>query len=119
MRGGAPGRRSASISTERLLVLAVVPVGGMITIVVQTLVRNMAGAQKDLYLGWTLALGRFVSTVIAIVVGAISDHSRGRWETPSVHHSGDGAVYTRAALACQRPLNPGPHGLTSASYSSG
>ncbi len=51
---------------------------GMITIVVQTLVENMAGAKKDLWLGWTLALGALISTVVVIVVGAVSDHARWR-----------------------------------------
>lgn len=49
---------------------------GMITIVIQTLVKDMAGEQKDLYLGWTLAIGAFISTVVVIVVGAMSDRSR-------------------------------------------
>lgn len=51
---------------------------GLITIVVQTLVEQMAPDQKDLYLGWTLALGAAVSTVVCIVIGAVSDHSRWR-----------------------------------------
>lgn len=49
---------------------------GMITIVMQTLVERMAGDKKDLYLGWTLAAGALVSTVICLVVGTLSDHSR-------------------------------------------
>lgn len=49
---------------------------GMITIVIQTLVAQMAGAKKDLYLGWTLAIGGFVCTVVVIVVGTMSDRSR-------------------------------------------
>jgi MFS family permease len=49
---------------------------GMITIVMQTLVKEMAGEKKDLYLGWALALGALVSTVVCLVVGALSDRSR-------------------------------------------
>jgi len=49
---------------------------GMITIVIQTLVKQMAGAQKDLWLGWTLAAGALISTVVVIVVGTMSDRSR-------------------------------------------
>ena len=49
---------------------------GMITIVIQTLVKEMAGSKKDLYLGWTLAIGAFISTVIVIIVGTMSDRSR-------------------------------------------
>lgn len=49
---------------------------GMITIVIQTLVARMAGDQKDLYLGATLAVGALISTVVCIVVGTMSDHSR-------------------------------------------
>jgi MFS family permease len=49
---------------------------GMITIVIQTLVAQMAGRHKDLYLGWTLALGAFISTVVVIIVGTVSDRSR-------------------------------------------
>jgi MFS family permease len=52
---------------------------GMITIVIQSLVRDLAGAQKDLYLGWTLAIGALVSTVVVIVTGGISDRSRSRF----------------------------------------
>ena len=37
---------------------------GMITIVMQTLVKEMAGEKKDLYLGWTLALGVLLISVI-------------------------------------------------------
>jgi len=48
---------------------------GMITIVMQTLVQDMAGVKKDIYLGWTLALGALISTVVVIVVGALSDRS--------------------------------------------
>lgn len=51
---------------------------GMITVVIQSLVRDMAGPKKDLWLGWTLAAGALVSTVVVIVVGAISDHARWR-----------------------------------------
>ena len=50
---------------------------GMITIVMQRMVKDMVGdAKKDLYLGWTLALGALISTVIVIIVGALSDRSR-------------------------------------------
>jgi MFS family permease len=50
---------------------------GMITIVIQNLVQDMVGgAKKDLYLGSTLAIGAFVSTVVVIIVGAMSDRSR-------------------------------------------
>ncbi len=50
---------------------------GMITIVMQSLVREMVGDRmKDVYLGWTLASGAFVSTITCIVVGALSDRSR-------------------------------------------
>ncbi|OFX16686.1 MAG: hypothetical protein A2Z18_03960, partial [Armatimonadetes bacterium RBG_16_58_9] len=49
---------------------------GMITIVVQTLVQRMTGDQKDLYLGWTLAVGALISTVVCLVAGTISDRSR-------------------------------------------
>jgi MFS family permease len=49
---------------------------GMITIVIQTLVLKMAGPQKDLYLGWTLAIGALISTVVVIVTGGLSDRSR-------------------------------------------
>ncbi|MCC6443399.1 MAG: MFS transporter [Armatimonadetes bacterium] len=52
---------------------------GMITIVMQTLVLQMVGdAKKDLYLGWTLALGALVSTAVCLVVGTMSDRSRWR-----------------------------------------
>lgn len=51
---------------------------GMITIVIQTLVKRMAGDQKDLYLGWTLAMGALISTVVVIIVGTLSDRSRWR-----------------------------------------
>jgi len=49
---------------------------GMITIVIQTLVKQMAGSQKDLYLGWTLAVGAFISTGVVIITGTMSDRSR-------------------------------------------
>jgi MFS family permease len=50
---------------------------GMITIVIQQLVLEMVGdRRKDVYLGWTLAIGAVVSTVVVIVVGAASDRSR-------------------------------------------
>jgi MFS family permease len=49
---------------------------GMITIVIQTLVEEMTGARKDLYLGWTLGGGALVSTVAVLVGGALSDRSR-------------------------------------------
>jgi len=51
--------------------------GGMITIVIQQLVLEMVGdRKKDIYLGWTLAVGALVSTVVVIIVGAMSDRSR-------------------------------------------
>ncbi|MBV9470145.1 MAG: MFS transporter, partial [Abitibacteriaceae bacterium] len=49
---------------------------GMITIVIQNLVAQMTGNQKDLYLGWTLAIGAFVSTIIGLLAGTLSDRSR-------------------------------------------
>lgn len=49
---------------------------GMITIVVQTLVSQMMGARKDLYLGWTLALGALISTIVCLITGTLSDRSR-------------------------------------------
>lgn len=49
---------------------------GMITIVIQTLVKNMAGPTKDLTLGWTLGIGAAISTVVVIITGAMSDRSR-------------------------------------------
>jgi len=51
---------------------------GMLTIVVQRLIEQMARPQKDLYLGWTLGLGALVATVVVIIVGTISDRSRWR-----------------------------------------
>jgi MFS family permease len=51
---------------------------GMITIVIQTLVEQMAGARKDLLLGWTLGVGALVSTVAVLIAGALSDRSRFR-----------------------------------------
>jgi MFS family permease len=51
----------------------------MITIVIQQLVLEMVGdRRKDVYLGWTLAIGALISTVVVIVVGAVSDRSRWR-----------------------------------------
>ena len=49
---------------------------GTITIIIQTLVKEMAGEKKDLYLGWTLAIGALVSTVVVIITGTMSDRSR-------------------------------------------
>jgi MFS family permease len=49
---------------------------GMITIVIQTLVKKFTGDEKDLYLGWTLAAGALISTIVCLVVGTISDRSR-------------------------------------------
>ncbi|HEY3412350.1 MAG TPA: MFS transporter [Armatimonadota bacterium] len=49
---------------------------GMITIVIQTLVKHMAGPTKDLTLGWTLGIGAMISTVVVIITGAMSDRSR-------------------------------------------
>jgi MFS family permease len=52
---------------------------GMITIFMQRMVLDIVGsAQKDLYLGWSLAIGAFISTVVVIIFGAISDRSRRR-----------------------------------------
>lgn len=51
---------------------------GMLTIVVQRLIEQMARRQKDLYLGWTLGLGALVATIVVIIVGTISDRSRWR-----------------------------------------
>lgn len=52
---------------------------GMITIVMQELVRSLVGEElKPLYLGWTLALGALVSTIVVIVTGAASD--RAHWK---------------------------------------
>jgi MFS family permease len=51
---------------------------GMITIVIQTIVEQLVGPKKDLYLGLVLALGAFVSTVVCLVVGTMSDRSRWR-----------------------------------------
>ena len=49
---------------------------GMLTMVIQILVERMVGAQKDLYLGWTLGIGALVSTIVVIIVGMLSDRSR-------------------------------------------
>jgi len=49
---------------------------GMITLVLQQIVEHMAGDQKDLVLGWVLGAGAFVSTIISLIVGTYSDHSR-------------------------------------------
>jgi len=51
---------------------------GMITIIIQTMVEKMAGKEKDLYLGATLAAGALISTVVSIVVGTMSDRARWR-----------------------------------------
>jgi MFS family permease len=51
---------------------------GMISIVIQTLVKQMAGDQKDLVLGWTLAAGALVSTLVCLIVGTMSDRSKWR-----------------------------------------
>lgn len=51
---------------------------GMITIVIQKMVEEMAGARKDLVLGWALGAGALVSTVAVLVAGALSDRSRFR-----------------------------------------
>jgi MFS family permease len=51
--------------------------GGLITIAMQTIVLRIAGdAGKDLALTVTLSSGALVSTVTAMVAGAVSDHSR-------------------------------------------
>jgi MFS family permease len=52
---------------------------GLITIVMQKIIERMAGVQKDLYLGYSLALGALVSTVVCLVAGSLSDRSRSRW----------------------------------------
>jgi MFS family permease len=52
---------------------------GMIAIIIQRKVEDFTGEQKDLYLGWSLALGAFISTVVVIVVGTLSDRSRWNW----------------------------------------
>ena len=50
---------------------------GLITIVMQSLVARLVGpTQKDLYLGYSLAIGALVSTVVCLVVGTLSDHAR-------------------------------------------
>jgi Na+/melibiose symporter-like transporter len=51
---------------------------GLITIVMQKLIERMAGVQKDLYLGYSLALGALVSTVVCLVAGSLSDRSRSK-----------------------------------------
>jgi len=56
---------------------------GLITIVIQSRVAQIAPDSKDLALGATLALGALVSTVVCYYVGAHSDRSyfngAGRW----------------------------------------
>lgn len=49
--------------------------GGMISIVIQTIVAKISPDKKDLYLGWTLAVGAFVSTIVGLVIGTLSDRS--------------------------------------------
>ncbi len=49
---------------------------GLITLVLQQIVERMAGSQKDLVLGWVLGAGALVSTLISLIVGTLSDHSR-------------------------------------------
>jgi MFS family permease len=49
--------------------------GGMITFVIQTIIHNISPDKKDLYLGWTLAGGALVSTLVGLVIGTISDRS--------------------------------------------
>lgn len=52
---------------------------GLITIIMQDLVYTLVGPEKkDLYLGWVLGAGALVSTLICLVIGAISDRSRFR-----------------------------------------
>lgn len=51
---------------------------GMITFTIQGLVAKIAPGNKDLVLGWTLALGALVSTLVCLVVGTLSDRSRRR-----------------------------------------
>lgn len=50
--------------------------GGMISIVIQHIVAQISPDKKDLYLGYTLAIGALVSTVVGLVIGTISDRSR-------------------------------------------
>jgi MFS family permease len=52
---------------------------GMIAIIMQQRVEDFTGTQKDLYLGWSLALGAFISTIVVIIVGTLSDRSRWNW----------------------------------------
>ncbi len=52
---------------------------GLITIVVQSRVAEMAPQNKDLVLGLTLALGAIVSTWVCYDIGARSDRARNRW----------------------------------------
>jgi len=52
---------------------------GMITIFMQERVLEMVGKRLcDLYLCWAIGLGAFVSTVVCLVVGTMSDRSRWR-----------------------------------------
>ncbi len=50
--------------------------GGMISIVIQSIVAKISPDKKDLYLGWTLAVGALISTLVGLVIGTISDRSR-------------------------------------------
>lgn len=52
---------------------------GLITIVLQEMVKQMAGPQKDLVLGYTLAAGAIVSTLVNLISGALSDRLHTRW----------------------------------------
>ncbi|GDX40434.1 MFS transporter [Armatimonadota bacterium] len=52
--------------------------GGMISIVIQHIVAQISPDKKDIVLGWTLAVGALVSTVVGLIIGTISDRSRWR-----------------------------------------
>lgn len=49
---------------------------GLITLVMQNLIKQMAGDQKDLVLGWALGIGALISTIVCMFVGTMSDRSR-------------------------------------------
>ncbi len=50
--------------------------GGLITIVIQHMVEEIDFAHRDLHLSRIIAVGALISTVIVIIVGAMSDRSR-------------------------------------------
>jgi len=51
--------------------------GGMITIVMQSRIRQIAGeVDKEVYLGYALAIGALISTMVCLIVGTMSDRSR-------------------------------------------